>query len=224
MSMNASQAIIKAIETGDVAGVFDLLEGDPTLARSRNENGVSAILLATYYGRNEIAKVLLERGVEPDIFEASAVGLLERVFEILNERPGMVNQYADDGFTPLGLASFFCHPNVARLLIERGADVNAASNNNQSVAPLHSAVSRRQIIIAEALLNAGANVNARQQSGVTALHQAAHNGHAEMVRLLVAHGADVHAAMDDGQTPLSMALETNNGEVIELLREHGADG
>ncbi len=220
--MSASQGIIEAIETNDLARVNELLEADPSLAGSRNENGVSAVLLATYYGRDKIAEALLERTVALDIFEASAVGRAEFVAKILTEQPELVNEYADDGFTPLGLASFFCHVTVARLLIERGADVNAASKNTQRVAPLHSAVSRRQTLIAEALLAHGANVNARQQAGVTPLHQAAHNGHAEMVKLLLAHGADVHASMDDGQTPLSMALETGNAEAIDLLREHGA--
>lgn len=222
--MSAHQGIIEAIKTGDLARVNELLEADPALAGSRNENGVSALMLATYYGRDKIAEALLERDVALDIFEAAAVGRAERVAEILTARPELVNEYADDGFTPLGLASFFCRGTVARLLIERGADVNAASNNTQRVAPLHSAVSRRQTMIAEALLLHGANVNARQQAGVTPLHQAAHNGHAEMVKLLLAHGADVHARMDDEQTPLSMALETGNAETIALLREQGATG
>ncbi|HEX8142715.1 MAG TPA: ankyrin repeat domain-containing protein [Pyrinomonadaceae bacterium] len=220
--MSAAQGIIEAIKAGDVARVKELLDAEPALASSRNENGVSAVLLATYYGRTEIAEALLERGAALDIFEASAVGRTARVEEILRDRPELVNAYADDGFTPLGLASFFCHPTVARLLLERGADANAASQNTQRVTPLHSAVSRRQMLIAEALLAQGAEVNARQQAGVTPLHQAAHNGQAEMVRLLLAHGADVHARMDDGQTPLSMALETGNAEVIELLRKRGA--
>jgi ankyrin repeat protein len=218
MSMSAQRGIIEAIKTGDLARVNELLEADPALAGSRNEMGVSAIMLATYYGRDKIAEVLLERDVALDIFEAAAVGRAERVLEILRREPELVNCYADDGFTPLGLASFFCRGPVARLLIEKGADVNAASKNTQRVTPLHSAVSRRQTMIAEALLAQGANPNARQQAGVTPLHQAAHNGHAEMVRLLLAHGADPHAKMDDGQTPLAMAQETGKREVIDLLR------
>jgi ankyrin repeat protein len=216
--MSASEGIIEAIKTGDLARVNELLEADPRLAGSRNEMGVSAIMLATYYGRDKIAEVLLEREVSLDIFEAAAVGRTDRVSEILRREPEMVNRYADDGFTPLGLASFFCRGAVARLLIEKGADVNAASKNTQQVTPLHSAVSRRQTMIAEALLAQGANPNARQQAGVTPLHQAAHNGHAEMVKLLLAHGADRQARMDDGRTPLAMALETGKREVIDLLR------
>lgn len=217
--MSAQSGIIEAIKTGDLARVHELLEADPTLAASRNETGVSAIMLATYYGRDKIAEVLLERAVALDIFEAAAVGHTDRVMEILRREPEMVNHYADDGFTPLGLASFFCRGTVARLLIESGANVNAASKNEQQVTPLHSAVSRRQTMIAEALLAKGANPNAKQQAGVTPLHQAAHNGHAEMVKLLLAHGADTHARTDDGRSPLAMAIETGKREVIDLLRE-----
>lgn len=218
----SAEGIIEAIRTGDVARVNELLDRDPALAATKNENGVSVVLLATYYGRKEIAEALLERGAPLDIFEASAVGRSDRVEELLKERPELVHEYADDGFTPLGLAAFFCHTAVARLLIERGADPNAASRNTQRVTPLHSAVSRRQTLIAEMLLSRGADPNARQQSGVTPLHQAAHNAHAEMVRLLLSHGAEVNARMDDGRTPLAMALETSNAEVLALLRERGA--
>src|SRR5215210_7776462 len=119
--MSTTQGIIEAIKTNDLARVNELLEADPSLAGSRNENGVSAVLLATYYGRDKIAEALLERGITLDIFEASAVGRAERVAKILTERPDLVNEYSDDGFTPLGLASFFCQGMVARLLIERGA-------------------------------------------------------------------------------------------------------
>ena len=220
--MSGSQGIIEAIKTGDVVRVYELLESDPALANSRNESGVSALLLSTYYGRDEITKALLERNVALDIFEAAAVGREDRVRELLDDRPELANQYADDGFTPLGLASFFCHPTVARLLIERGADVNAVSKNTQRVTPLHSAVSRRQTALARVLLAHGANVNARQQSGVTPLHQAAHNAQAEMVSLLLSHGADIQARMDDGQTPLTLAMETDNREVIDILSEHDA--
>lgn len=220
--MSASQQIIEAVKQGDVARVNQLLASDPALADARNENGVSAVLLATYYGRNEIAQVFLSRGARLDIFEAAAVGQAERVEAILEREPELVNAFADDGFTPLGLASFFCHTEVVRLLINRWADVNIASKNTQRVAPLHSAVSRRQTIIAEALLAAGAQVNARQQENVTPLHQAAHNGQEEMVRLLLNYGADPNARMDNGRTPLSMALETGNDDVVKLLRQHGA--
>src|SRR5439155_4037813 len=49
------------------------------------------------------------------------------------------NAWAEDGFQPLGLASFFGHVDTARVLVEGGADVNSASRNDFKVMPLHSA-------------------------------------------------------------------------------------
>ena len=59
--------------------------------------------------------------------------------ELLDEDPSLANAWAEDGFQPLGLASFFGHVEAARLLVERGAEVNSASRNDFKVMPLHSA-------------------------------------------------------------------------------------
>src|SRR5205814_383132 len=101
------QELIEAIKAGDVAKVRGLVEADPELASARGEFGVSAILLAAYYGRTDVVDLLLERGPELDVFEAAAVGRASRLEEILDERPELVNAYAEDGFTPLGFAAFF---------------------------------------------------------------------------------------------------------------------
>ena len=52
----------------------------------------------------------------------------------------MANAFGDDGFHPLGLACFFGHPEAARLLLERGADVNTLSTNEHvQTAAIHAA-------------------------------------------------------------------------------------
>ena len=74
-----------------------------------------------------------------------------------------------------------------------------------------------------ALLDAGADANARQPDGATALHWAAHRGDAGMARLLLRAGAEVDAAGAYGVTPLSLAAANANASLVELLLEAGAD-
>jgi hypothetical protein len=65
------------------------------------------------------------------VFEASALGRTERVQELVDADPSLVNAYGDDGFHPVGLASFFGHVDTARLLYDRGADANQIARNER---------------------------------------------------------------------------------------------
>lgn len=220
--MDGSQELYDSIKANDAGKAAEVLSRDPALANAKLQGDLSAILLAAYYGRQEIVDLLLASGAQLNIFEASAVGRTDRVVEILDRQPSLANEYAPDGFTPLGLASFFGHVEIVKLLLLRGGQVNTASNNSQRVMPLHSAVASRHLAIAQALLEHKADVNARQQDGFTPLHEAAQNGQLEMVELLLRHGAAVDVPKDDGQTALALAEQYGHQEVVDLLRRHGA--
>jgi ankyrin repeat protein len=212
------QALFTAIQAGDRPGVKKLIGQNPALVQSRDENGISAVLMALYYNHPEIASILVEGGAHLDIFEASAVGNLGRVHQLVDAQPGLANAVAKDGFQPLGLAAFFGHLEVARFLLEMGAEVNSPSDNGLHVMPLHSAAANRHLEIARLLLEHGAMVNARQADDFTPLHAAAQNGQLEMVKLLLYNGADIMAASSGGETPLYFALRSKNADVIHLLQ------
>src|SRR5438034_11641524 len=134
---------------------------------------MSELLQAVYRGDQARADELLAADPELDVFEAAAVGRTERLRELIDEDPALANAWADDGFQPLGLASFFGHVEAVRLLVERGAEVNSASRNQMKVRPLHSAAATEdpdaRYEIARILLEAGADPNARQQDDFTPL-------------------------------------------------------
>jgi uncharacterized protein len=153
---------------------------------------MSDVLQAIYRGdRDEAERLAAEKDL--DVFEASALGRTERVRELLDADPALANAWADDGFQPLGLASFFGNADAARLLVERGAEVNSASRNAMKVMPLHSAAAAQDPVvrheIAQLLLEAGADPNARQQDEYTPLMAADQHGDARLRDLLVEHGA-----------------------------------
>ncbi|MBS1788361.1 MAG: ankyrin repeat domain-containing protein [Acidobacteria bacterium] len=219
----AVQEFFKAITQGDVAKVKEMLKADPQLARARDGKGTSAVLRATYYDKKEIAAVLLETGIELNIFEAAATGQTQRVRTLLKQDSALVNAYAPDGFFPLGLATFFGHRETVEVLLAAGADVNAASRESMKVTPLHSAVAARQIGIARLLIARGAKVNARQaEGGFTPLHEVAANGDLEFAKLLLEHGAEINAKTEDGKTPLAFAVSRNQSEMAAFLRQGGA--
>jgi len=213
----AADELITAVKEGDTARVRALLRGDRRLAGARDAAGVSAVLLALYHRRREVLDELLAADPALDVFDAAAVGRVERLQVILAADPGAVHAWAADGFTPLALACFFGRPEAARLLIEGGADVRAAARNAMGVTGLHAAAAARSVPIARMLLEHGADANARQQMGYTALHAAAQHGDAELAELLLGHGADPALRSDDGKDAAAHAREHGHGALAERL-------
>jgi len=151
----------------------------------------SPVLLALYEGRTyDVERLRAESGAL-DLFEASALGDADRLRELLDGGTDP-NEFAPDGFTPLTLAAFFKHPDAARLLLERGADVHQRARNEQlKVLPIHSAAANRgSVEIVRMLLDAGADVNARQPEGFRAIDAARQEGHEELEQLLLERGAE----------------------------------
>ena len=216
--MITPQAFLDAVTQGDRPTIEEMLSSQPELVHSRSANGVSAILLAVYYGMPDMAHFLIAHGANPDIFEASATGLTKRVQDLLEADPSLVNAVAADGYQPLGLASFFGHSEAARYLVEHGAQVNSASRNGQRVMPLHSAAAGQHLEIARLLLENGADPNAVQADDFTPLHAAADNGQVEMVKLLLSCGADPGLKMRGGQTAYDLASAKGHTEAASLLK------
>lgn len=199
------QAFFDAVKAGALDEVRRLVHETPALGGARDANGVSGILLATYHGRRDVAAALVEMGAPVDVFEASALGLVDRIAALLKEDPARVSSYAQDGFYPLGLACFFGHLEAVRTLIAAGADVHAAARNALKVQPIHAAAASRNLDIIRAVLNAGADPNVAQQQGFLPLHEAATNNNRELAELLVRHGANPRLANEAGQSSIDLA-------------------
>ncbi|MBI4674005.1 MAG: ankyrin repeat domain-containing protein [Chloroflexi bacterium] len=215
--------LVDAIKNNNLAQVETLITQDPTLANARTPDGVSMVLLAQYYGRAEIVKFLVQHNAQIDLYEAAAIGDAERAAGWLAMRPNLANTFSPDGYTPLGLASFFGHLDVVNTLLMYHADPNIASNNALHVAPLNSAVAGNHYAIAAKLVEAGADVNHKQADGFTPLMGAAQNGNLQMVQLLLDHGADVNARTDKNtsqfadMTALDFARHAGANEIVALL-------
>ena len=160
-----------------------------------------------------------------------------------NGNPAVVQALLDAGAEPkartthaltaLGLAAGNNESvEVLRILLATGGDVDAACGTCPPI-PLHEAAcSNGNPAILQALLDAGADPNARTGRGSTALHAAMRDmcvwqrdNEGDIVRLLLARGADPNAATIDGDTPLHVAASSisDNAAVLATLLAAGAD-
>ena len=210
-------AFFDAIKSGSLDEVRRLVGQQPALAGTRDANGVSGILTAVYHRRPEVAAALVEMGAPVDIFEASALGLVDRVAALVKGDPARVSAYATDGFYPLGLAAFFGQLEVVRLLIAEGADIRATARNPFKVQPVHAAAASRNLDILRAVLEAGADPNIPQQQGFVPLHEAASSGNREMAELLVRHGANPRLANEAGKTSIDLARDKGHPDLVAWL-------
>jgi adenosylhomocysteine nucleosidase len=215
--------MMAAVAAGDTERVGALLADDESLASARGEGGVSAVLLARYRFDRPTLDALLATDPELDLFEASAVGRVDRVRTNIDDDPESVHRLSPDGYSALHLAAFFGKPEIARLLLDAGAAVDRYTTNDLANQPLHAAAAGRHIEICRLLLAAGADVDATQHGGYTPLHEAAQHGDAEMVELFLSAGADPTIAVPEGGTPADLAEVAGHLDVANRLREVSAN-
>ena len=152
---------------------------------------MSNLLQALYRGDRAKVDELLAADPTLDVFEAAAVGRTDTLRELLDEDPALANAFGDDGFHPLGLASFFGNIDAARLLLERGADVDGLSRNEHvQTAAIHAAAAAEgkdesmRYELVQLALEHGADPNLRQGGGFTAIDAARQNGDERVEDLL----------------------------------------
>ena len=219
--MDNPQRVFELLQANHAEGVLRLLDEDPSLAGATDGNGVSLVMQSLYRGQRDLARTVAGRKTSLDVFEAAALGHLDRLRALLDNGSNAAS-FSPDGFTALHFAAFFSQPEAARLLLEKGAPPDAVAANAMQVTPLHSAASVRNLEAARLLLQHGASIHARQQGGWTPLHAAAQNGDRDMVALFLEHRADVRLANDAGKTPAMIAREKGHSQIAEALEAQAA--
>ncbi len=134
-----------------------------------------------------------------------------------------VNAPRGDGMTGLHWAALNGNPEIARMLIEAGADLEAVTRLGAH-RPLHVAGRAGWGEVVAMLVEAGADVAAVTGTGAAPLHFAAASGDVGAVTALVRGGADVDAREPEwGQTPLMFASALGRTNAVVALLEAGAD-
>jgi ankyrin repeat protein len=162
--------------------------------------------------------------VANDILEASRSGKLELVQTILDRDTTAIGMSNDRGSTALHVAAENGHFQIAELLLDRGADLEAIDVDGDT--PLMCAAIGGHSEIYKMLLSRGADADILNINENGVLHYAAMGGSVEIVNLMLDSGQDINAQNAQNQggvTPLMAAVFNNRQEVVKFLLEKGAD-
>ncbi|RYP60841.1 hypothetical protein DL770_009919 [Monosporascus sp. CRB-9-2] len=131
-------------------------------------------------------------------------------------------KYKEYGQAPLSWAAGEGHELVVRLLVEKGADIEAKDGYGRT--PLSWAAGNGHEAVVRMLVEKGADIEAKDGYGQTPLSWAAGNGHEAVMGMLVEKGAAIEAKdKEHGRTPLWWAAEYGHEAVVRMLVEKGAD-
>lgn len=205
-------ALMHAAAGGHIK-VVNILLGEGASVNAAKSSGMTPLMYAARRGHTEVVKLLIKKGAE-------------------------VNTRAEDGTTALILSADY--PDILQILIEKGADITASGFGMGRTA-LMQAAGLGRVESVRLLLDAGADVNSRDDMGRTALmfpgwwHENQYGSEdddfylnivgaaPEIAKILIAKGADVNIKMEGGWTALMIACQQDLDDVVRALVDAGAD-
>lgn len=198
-SRGANPDIASLAALGDTKSIAALLVRNPSLVNARDLEGRPLLEIAALRRNRPLVELLLSYQPQMDVFLAAATGDLPRVREFLAQDRGHVNATNSRACTPLYLAAGAGQIEVAKFLLQQGADINHGCRT-VIPGPLEEETPRVWWI--------------------SPLHAAAAQGDREMILLLVTHGADLRARGGPGwPTPYHLAVMKGHKDLAdELLR------
>jgi hypothetical protein len=161
---DAATDIVKAVHSGDLAAVKEMVTKMPELANAKGPYGITPLHAALEKGRKEIAEYLIAQGADVNAKQANMAGL-----------------------APLHIAAYKDYRELAKILLAAGAKVNVTNGLRQT--PLHGAAHHGCKEMARLLIAKGADVNTKDDMNMTAVDYALAQKHTEIVDLLQSRGA-----------------------------------
>lgn len=150
-----------------------------------------------------------------NVFDVARKGTIEEAKQLLKANPKAFNVDNEEGFSPLTLACYRGNNEVAKLIVENGADINHKSSSGT---PLMASIVKGNNDMISFLLLKNADVNLTDETGITALMYASMFKNKNAVMLLLQKKADKTKIDAKGKTAFEYAVFSGQEEIINLLK------
>ncbi len=226
---NGSTPLMAAVESGDDATIKLLLDKGAKI-EAEDQSGETALMKAAKSGRSDLTDILLERTIDKKSKDrALLAAIVTAPLTLIMAEPPPATQITATAAPRQTSDASHDVTQTIRLLLEKGADIEARDEQGQT--PLIRAAAGAQARIVKLLLEKGAYIEAKDTSGATALIASACGGCVsidmgdtfECVQVLMAHGANVEAKTTGGSTALMVAASYGQTKILKLLLEKGAN-
>lgn len=230
--------LLSAAALGNIQEVVTLLDLGAN-QEAKQSQGKSASWLAIDWGRQSCLELLVKRGADLDTPHADGVtathhaagygnlNILKLVVSATNKKH--INAKDNKGFTPLHLAAMReknrSRKQVACIsyLVECGANIENRAESFWNDTPLLSAAARGYIEEVEALLNLGADQEAKQVLGNNAVWLAESWSRSDCLKILLGRGGNADLVNNEGMTPLIDAAKNGRIVCLKILLEHSVN-
>ncbi|KAM0446010.1 hypothetical protein ACHAO4_009598 [Trichoderma viride] len=235
MDLDGRTPFYLSVEDGEIE-IINLLKDDGAEVTTAAKDGRTPLHVALSRGQDglKVAEMLLEAGADVNtkaLDGASGMHMAAQcgsLFEILNFLPDESLESLDFdatdeyGQTPLLIAIYEKEWEAAKLLLEKGASVNADTRNGYT--PVLGAVMGEDEDTLQQLLEKGASVDDADGDGFSALHLSILNRNQRIFQALLNANANIDALISvRNDTPLHIAIRTRQTEIVQALLDKGAN-
>ncbi|GFU39754.1 ankyrin repeat and KH domain-containing protein 1 [Nephila pilipes] len=217
--------------SGGYVNIIKLLlsHGAEINSRTGSKLGISPLMLAAMNGHVQAVKLLLDMGsdinaqIETNRNTALTLACFQgrnEVVSLLLDRKANVEHRAKTGLTPLMEAASGGYVEVGKVLIDKGADVNAPPVPSSRDTALTIAADKGHYRFVQLLLERDAIVEVKNKKGNSPLWLAANGGHLEVVQLLCSHNADIDSQDNRKVSCLMAAFRKGHVKVVKWMVKH----
>jgi len=202
--MNAATVMAWAADNGHIDIVKILIaKGVDVNARDRDGRGNSALICAVWSVDVPMVRLLIKNGADANVGNSNWTPLMTAAWAM-----GTSNRTKRDVLT------------ILKLLLAKGAKVNARDSAGQTALTLAAAVG--DVASLRVLLRAGAYIHTRDKKGNGALMGAIQHHRPDTIKFLLKQGINANARNKEGTSVLAYAEECEAAEIVQLLVQHGA--
>jgi len=212
------EKLLQLLGNRNADDIIDYIKKNPGVLDEKDPSGATGFLQLLYHRIPDAIKEAEAIKTSYTFDEAIASGRIDEVKEAIDKNEELISSFLEDGFTPIGLATFFGRVELAKLLFEMGADPSICADNPMKVNGMHAAAAIGNGELMELYVSNGYDSNIPQMNNITPVQSAAYRGDLEMVKLLVRHGADPKIASVDGVDAMGYAKEGGHEEVLFYLK------